>query len=308
MAKEQNPAVDLISLSDFRTFMYDNIVPIERLVDHKGAPLGKMLPFWRRHRLIPFIDKHKMLRLSFAQLIWLRILDTLRVFGFPISKTEAIADYFFKDAYTADLPKQNMEENQKLLLKKKTAGTISEEEERTLLFVENSLNNPVMLYGLKFDINYLTVLLTHAILDQEEYGIMIFDEGRVGESRPGGIVQTHGKYSVSSTEPHLYISVTSLLREFISNEELSQLFIPQLLNEDEKRVLREMRIKNVKEIKVKLHNGRMERIETEKSGTLTAEEAQKIREILALKNYEQITLDTRDEKTIIFKRIKKIIK
>lgn len=298
----------IISLSDFRQFLFNPIIPLEVVKDHRGEPVSKILPFWRKRELVPFIPagKHHV-QVSCSDILWLRILDTLRQFAYPIEKQLRVCDYFFRDAYKDKLPENNFRYNQELLNKKKLAGTISEGEQQTLEFIEESLKDEVFLYALRFDINYLTNLITDCLDSEEERAILIFWDGRVGEQYLTEC-KTHADYHVDPTEPHISISIRHLLKEFIHDEELSKLFLPQLLNEDEKAILRELKAKNLRELTIQLKDGNIQRIESTREGIISGAQAQKIREILGLKNYEKITLDTRDEKTLTFKKTKKNVK
>lgn len=295
---------DFISFSEFREFMFENIVPIEEIFDFKGEPISTMLPFWRKSELVPFIQKGKHIKLSFAGLIWLRILDTLRQFSYPIAQTKKVCGYFFKDAYDHELPEKNMKHNQKHLLAKKRMGTLSDEEAVMLENIEYFLTDKPMLYMLKFDINYLTVLVSECITDGQERGILIFNDGRVGETDGIGII-THGEYAIDISEPHIYLSITYFLKEFIESEQLSSIFIPQILNDDEKKVLKEIKNRNIKELTIKLKDGKIEKIKSTKEGLITGAKAREIQKILGMRNYQSITLDTVNETTFSFKQTTK---
>lgn len=117
----------LITLAEFKEFMFKQIVPLSDLKDYEGKPIEKLFPFWRRNNLLPFIHKgkHIDIEISFVQMIWLRILDTLRALSYPINDIEKVAEYFFKDAYFDELPKKNIEYNKQLLTEKKRALSIN---------------------------------------------------------------------------------------------------------------------------------------------------------------------------------------
>ena len=121
MTKRITNAEDKISVAEFREFLFDRIVPIEDVNDLKGNKIYKSLQYWRRHGLLPFFEKGEKFQLSFAQLVWLRILDHLRESSFTVKKTEKICNYFFKEAYDIGLPQKNLEFTKTNLLKKKLA-------------------------------------------------------------------------------------------------------------------------------------------------------------------------------------------
>ena len=192
-----------------------------------------MLPYWRKHEVIPFIQKGLKFEISFAQLFWLRILDHLRQFSYTVKNTKKICNYFFKDAYFNQLPKKNLEYNKDLLLKKKLAGVISEKEEATLKWVEERLLDDKFLYVLKYDINYLTNLIINSLETKEQAGILIFLDGEVLE-QVGDFYFNHNNISLDKRKPHIYFSISYLLEEFINQNELQTLLLPQILNDDEK--------------------------------------------------------------------------
>ena len=90
MAVDKNKDDELLSLAEFMEFRYEKIVPLEDLTDMKSEALSKSFPYWRRHNLLPFIQKGQWIKLTFSQLIWIRMLDTLRGFGYTIENTQKI--------------------------------------------------------------------------------------------------------------------------------------------------------------------------------------------------------------------------
>ena len=295
---------DLASLSDFREFLFQPLIPIDDLQDHEGEPLKVIVSYWRRKKLVTFLGEGRWLKLSFAQLIWVRMLDTLREFGYPVEKMVKVSDYFFDDANTHNLPQKNLLHNKRHLEQKRLAGTLDEREEETLYYIEQSLRQEPLLEGLKFSVNYLTNLLTSSLDNRLEGGIYIFRDGSVVE-RLGDRLFSHRTDKVDIKRPHLYLSLTHYLSAFIKDKDLSTLFFPQVLNEDEKIVLRELRNKNIDTLAIELKNGEVVEIKTSRSGVLTERQAEEIKTLLALGNYEGINLHTRDKKTIVFNRTKK---
>lgn len=304
MTDNQNEG--LIDLVTFHQFMFDNVVPIDDIEDFKGEPITKILPYWRKNELLPFIRKGLHFKISFAELIWLRILDTLRQLSYSIEQTRKVCDYFFKDAYEGDLPKKNLENHRRALTVKRKAGTITVEEEDLLKYLEHSLKDDILLYLLKSDINYLTNLTIDCIRSREDRNILIFADGRVGELYNGRMYNHRGEQP-DPAEPHICLSLSYYLREFINSAELSTLFIHQILNDNEKKVMKEMKNRNIKEITILIEKGNIKRIKSTREGVISGEQAKQIKQILGLTNYQQITLDTRDESTFSFKKTNKKI-
>lgn len=306
MSKELTGNDELITLSEFRQFMFENIVPIHEIIDFKGVPVVQILPYWRKNDLIPFIQKGEHLKISFAELIWIRILDSLRQFSYPIEQTKKVCDYFFKDALDNDLPKKNWDYNKKYLLDKKRRGVISEEELLMLVYLDQFMKDKVLLTMMNSDINYLTNLVTDCIRSGEERTVLIFADGRVGFSNGDSLI-THAAYKLDLREPHITLSITHYLREFIQSEQLSAILLPQLLNDDEKRVLKHLKQKNISQLTIKFSGGKIENIIPSKKGIITGAEMEKIKQVLGLNNYEEITLSTLDKTKLSFVKTKKKI-
>jgi hypothetical protein len=216
-----------------------------------------------------------------------------------------LAYYFIERAYHDNVPKKNLEYRRDLLEKKKVAGTITDQEHILLQDINEHLKDEVLLYALKWDVNYFSNLITQSVTYFSEAAILIFEDGQIVEQVFGGY-NTYPQKEVDFSAPHIKISLNHYLKIFIGSEELSKfLLLSKLYSEEEERVLREVRNKNVHQITIELSDGKIKKVESTKNGTISGEQAKQIREILGLKNYEKITLDTRDEKTLIFKKTKK---
>lgn len=296
----------LITLAEFREFMFTHIVPVDDLLDVNGLALEKSFPYWRRHGLLPFVPTGKKLKISFAQLIWIRMLDSLRAFSYSLENTKKLCTYFFKDAYDNNLPEANLTHNRALLQKKQVAGTLTEEDEKMLVELNSMLGDTVLLHGLKFDINYLSNLIINSIVSGEAAGVLIFLDGTIVE-HIGGYYYSHRAGQFNLSAPHIYLSVKYYFQEFIDSDELATLIMPQILNDNEKNVLKEIRNKNVHEIIIAKKGAEITKIEASKGGVITGEQAKEIRTILGLRNYEEIKISTRDEKTLTFKSTRKKI-
>lgn len=291
-----------ITIEAFREQFLQPVVYIKSIMGLDGNPLYHSLPYWRRHKLLPFIPKGSWgYELSMSQVIWLRILDHLRALGYPVKDTEKIADYFFKDAYFADLPTQNLRERKQTLEKKSLAGTLDQEDTLILSELDRILHDPILLYGLKFDISYLSNLVVWCLNIGVESGIRIYRDGKVAERR-GDEISNHNKESFDLEAPHIYISIKSLLDEFINSKELSARIAPFLLTEDETYVIRELRRKNISNLNIVVRSERIIRIDSETQQTLVGDQAEEIKKLFLLKNYEEVSISTRDSKTLTFQK------
>lgn len=305
MKLESSLDKDKISLAEFRQYMFYPIYPIGDLVDLNGRAMAESFPYWRRNGLMPFIQKGSWnIEISFAQVIWLRILDHLRALGYSIKDTSILCDRLFKDAYFDELPKKKLKHHYDRLKKIELAGTLSLEEKELLQRLDQMLKDSLLLYSLKFEFNFLTELIIWCIEHNEDAGLLIFPSGQVMKKQ-GTDIYAMGEGVIDTTAPHIYLSIFYFLKEFIQSEDLKMIHIPGLLSENEKKVLIALKEKNVQELIIRLTNGDVERIDSKTIETFGGERAKKLRLAIGLGQYEEISLSTRDSGSITFKKTKK---
>ena len=286
----------LLSLQEFNRSKFDRLIPIYEV----GVDRAQ-IAYWRREGLLPFVEKGKWAKVSFVEAIWILLLDSLRSFGVITSTMQALTDYFINRAYDDHVPRKNLEERKGELERQKLKSGLVENDAKLLAYISSLLQDELLLHSFKYDINYFSNLVTYSIATSTEAAILIFSDGLIVEQSLSGHRTLPGR-EVDFSAPHIKISLNYYLQEFIQKEELSHfLLLARLFNEDEERVLREMKSKNIHEITIKLSDGKVVRIESTKAGQITGEQAEQIRNILALKNYQSVTIDTRDEKTLSFK-------
>jgi hypothetical protein len=231
-------------------------------------------------------------------------LDILRSFSYTVNNTQKVCDYFFKDAYFSNLPKRNLENYLRSLKERQKKNQLTEKELGDIATIENMVFDEKLMYVLKFDINYLTNLINYSLLNKQPAGMYIFNNGEVLE-HVGNILFNHNEKKLDIRDPHIYISVNKILEEFIRNTDLDELLLPLILNDNEAMVIKELRQKNVQELIIKKDEEIITQIDTVTSKKITGSQAADVKVNLSMGNYEEVTLTTRDEKTLIFKKIKK---
>lgn len=297
----------VLSLEEFDLTYFQPVLPLKDFMGQDGQSLYKSLPYWRRNKLLPFMPKGDWgLEVSLSQLIWLRILDNLRSLGYPVKETEKIADYFFKDAYYDELPTKNLLTRKEKLEEIKAKTGLEPEDEQYLLEINQLLGDRVLLYGLKFEISYLSDLVAWCIRAGMETGILVFADGEVVEKK-GHAYETHRNKKIDVEQPHIYISIKGLIKEFVNQKDLSKIVVPTMLEDEERIVLKELRKKNVRELRIIIQSEKIMRIDSQTQKTITDEQAEEIKQILHLKNYEEVTISTRDNRTINFFKTNKIM-
>jgi hypothetical protein len=216
-----------------------------------------------------------------------------------------LTEYFITRAYNDDLPKKNLEYNRDKLEAKEKLAPLTRDELQLLHDIKMRLANDILLYTDKWDINYFSNLVTESILSRKEGGVLIFSD-YICEFI-GDTYRVFPDREVNLWEPHVTISLGNGLKHFIKNEELIEFdrffdFLPP----KEKKVLSEVRKKNVQSITItKSGGGKDLLINSTQTGRLTEDQTTAIKDILGIGNYESVTLDTLDHKTLGYKRTKK---
>ncbi len=300
------PATErLLSLQEFNRLKFERILPIYELGISR-----QQIAYWRREGLLLFIEKGRWGKVSCVDAIWLMLLDSVRGLGLGIGTMKTLTEYFLKRGHDDDVARQNLLHNKVVLEKRKTTlgGTLDGEDKRVLDDINDTLQNHILLYALRWDVNYFSNLITHSLLSRSEVAILIFADGQIVEQGFSGH-RTFPEKKVDLTAPHIKLSLNYYLKEFVSKKELSQfLLLTHLFSKEEQAVLEEIKNKNVSEIVITLSGGEIKRIDSTQQGSVTDEQAKEIRRVLGLKNYERIVVDTRDATTLSVRRTKKIKK
>lgn len=300
-----------VSLQEFWQLLFNKQITLK-----EAGIEPKLFTFWRREGLIDFVPEGKWARLNYIQVIWLKILLSLREFGYPLTKLKIIHEHFFMRSYKDNVAKRKLQSTEKELAAKVGIGQATEQEEERLEQIRGTLRDPRLLHILSADITYFSELLIECLHHGTETGILIFDDGSVAEyvNEKYYYIDEKGNYhefnhKLEFHPPYIYVPLAYYIIQFLSDDRLYK-YIPQLnlLSEDELRVLREMRNHNVREITIEINKGNITRIESTTGGIIPQDKVKEVCKLLGLKNYERITLETRDEKTVSFKKTRKYIK
>jgi hypothetical protein len=255
------------------------------------------------------ILERKWAQLSFIEYLWLCTLESMRNFGCSVNTMKELHKHLFIRAYNDNLGKRNLEENIIALTESSKLRPLDNEEFRLLYSLNDILNDPILMSVPNRDITYFYQLVLKCFINNNEAGIIIYENGEVDTYELTSSDAAKGKAIIDLSVPHILIPTNSFIKKFIADEEKNK-FLTKIgiLNESEMDVINQIRKKNVKKIIITLNdqNHSIEKIEAQVSGIINKEDAQKIKQVLGLKNYESIELFTRDSNTLSITRTKKI--
>ena len=299
-----------ISLKNFHLDSIEGASTIGKLMREKVFLLkdtgvdSKIFQFWKAKGLVDFIDKGKWARLDIIGYLWLCVLETMRKFGCSVKLMKSIYDELFTKAYEENLAAKILESNRTYFLNLATIRPLTSEESEILKAIEDINHYPILNIQFRNEISYFSQLVEGSLRSKTEAGLIIYEDGKfetfhlAPPNTPENLIQ-----KIDNVRPHIYIPISHYITDFITDEDKQNFLTSSgLLTEDEHRIVKEIRNKNVKSIKITFddQNHNIEKIECDQKGLIKGEDAKKVMKLLGLKNYSSIELNTRDGKTLSF--------
>ncbi len=268
---------------------------------------SKIFHSWKLDDLLPTVPKGGWADLSFIDYLWLYTLETMRKFGCSKKLMKAVCNALFIEAYKIDLRKITLNDNVTHLTNLSKKRPLTNDEDEYLNACKAVLNDKLRMSVTDYDINYFYQLVLKCFINNNEVGLVIFEDGRFNTYELSSAVQNESN-PIDLSVPHLLIPITSFIKRFVADEEKDQfLTAAGILNDQEYEVIRQIRNKNVNRLTITCNkNNKIGKIELEETGTISGEEAKRIIEHLGLKNYTGVKYDTRDGRTLSFTQTSKI--
>jgi len=268
---------------------------------------SKIFHSWKLDDLLPTVPKGGWADLSFIDYLWLHTLETMRKFGCSKKLMKDVCNTLYIEAYEKDLRKITLNDNVALLTNLSKKRPLTNDEDAYLKASEAELNDPIKMAVTNYDFNYFYQLVLKCFTNNNEVGLVIFDDGRFNTYE---LTSTLQKVSnpIDLSVPHILIPITSFIKRFVADEEKDQfLTTTGILNGQEYEVIKQIRNKNVTRLTVTCnYNNTINKIELEETGVINGNEAKRIIQQLGLKNYTGVKYDTRDGRTLSFTRTSKI--
>lgn len=264
---------------------------------------------WKTFDLIPktseeTIDdkKREWVRLTFNDYLWLKTVNTLRNFGYPFEDIKKVKDILFSGGLIDDA-KSSLKEKPdffKNLIEISIKERLPEEMKVALQTILSDEKLVSQLVGmLSMQMNLWNLLIFQAIQNKKnEYGLFLFENGVCipfqGDIFYGSSILDFKKEDVQKffRTPHLYISITNLIIEFIVDEEKKDyVFDLSLVNEQEHDLLRKFRSNEYKKITINYDKGQNSKIiKTEKEKKVKKENINDFIENILRNPYVKVNL------------------
>ncbi|MEI7802862.1 MAG: hypothetical protein WCI97_09480 [Bacteroidota bacterium] len=252
----------------------------------------RVFQHWKNQGLIPFTDanpeesdkKREWVRLKFSEFLWIKTVDTLRKFGYPFESIKKAKEDLFKGNVfdMADSIQQNDPELSKRMVEFFVKDNHSKEIKEELTELFKSRENIKLLKKLFEKSNNLWNLLIFNAKECKgtEMGIAFLEDGTAIPLMWNMLLNFDG-WGISNVEifnavirtPHVYISLTKYILEFIADEERNDYLLKfSLLSNDEYDLLNKVRSKEYKKITINYDKGTETKvIKTEKKKKVSKE-------------------------------------
>lgn len=268
---------------------------------------SKIFHSWKYDKLLPTVPKGSWAALSFIDYLWLHTLETMRKFGCSKKLMKDVCNALFVEACKIDLKKITLNDNVTHLTNLLKKRPLTFDELEYLNASKAELNDTKKMAVKDYNINYFYQLVLKCFINNNEVGLVIFEDGRFNTYELSSTFQNVSN-PIDLAVPHLLIPITSFIKRFVADEEKDQfLTTTGILNNEEYEVIKQIRNKNVTRLTVTCnYNNKIEKIELEETGTINGDEAKRIMQQLGLKNYTGVKYDTRDGRTLSFTQTSKI--
>lgn len=227
--------------------------------------------------LLPTVPKGGWADLSFIDYLWLHTLETMRKFGCSKKLMKDVCNTLFIEAYKKDLRKITLNDNVTHLTNLSNKRPLTNDEDAYLKVSEAELNDPIKMAVTNYDFNYFYQLVLKCFTNNNEVGLVVFDDGRFNTYE---LTSTLQKVSnpIDLSVPHILIPITSFIKRFVADEEKDQfLTTTGILNSQEYEVIKQIRNKNVTRLTVTCNfNNTINKIEVEESGTINGDDAKRL--------------------------------
>lgn len=239
---------------------YNAIVFIESLrkENFKLSDLGisaRILNHWKINGILPVIRSDGWNRFSFLEYIWLKIVISLRDFGFPLQKILKVKEWVFRPI---------------------SKGKISSYDKD---FYQRKYDEYKIIYGF----NNLAFALTNMLLFKKPYLLVVM---QTGESI---FVSTEEFQGLS--EPHINIPLLPIIKNFIyKTENIRKIRDLRILRKKEIEILQIIRSDKISEIKIHLKDGDITSYTSTKE--IKAFKEARLMDYLLRNSYQKLTIKT----------------
>jgi hypothetical protein len=193
---------------------------------------------WRKVGLINTINKdHKWAKFTFVELIWLQILETMRLLGCPYKLMQKVEYLLFTSAFEENLALKTLQQRVSQLLATSEIRKLINEERSQLKTLQNILKDPLLLSSLRQEISYLYLYIVKCI-EGNQVSIIIQPETKTKQCTIHIDDENNSEVHLNNYKntPHFKLPIHDFISCFINDSE-NKNFVKELFTQDELDVI-----------------------------------------------------------------------
>jgi hypothetical protein len=177
---------------------------------------------WRKIGLLDTIEKdHKWAKFNFVELVWLEILESLRLMGCSYAIMQALKYELFTKAEEMNLAKYNLLERIDRLTGIERG--INDKQHAEILACKKTLEDPLLMNTLRKEISYLYQHINSCLRKEP---IDIFISIANSQKRPELFIGKKEEFMSkqnSMCKPHIYVSINYIVNSLLEEEKIALL-------------------------------------------------------------------------------------
>ena len=274
------------------------------------------LRYWRKMGLLPFFDQSKHAYISISQLMWLRFLSELKYLGASIAMLKEANYYFIERGYRDEVARLNLLELKRKLIEELAKDPNNATNIQSLKNVEHILNDRLLKYSIQIDFNYFNLNIIDHLINGTDVQFAVTAErilnketNALEKKQAFSVIRNHKKDEKLNTvldiekndfynfeekalkKPAILFPAEFFLEDVFGDCSISEkAFNIMILTKTEKDLFRQIRNRNVKEVKLLPENDKIGKkpysILDEKE-KLNTESIKTIKVLMGTKAYEK---------------------
>ena len=247
--------------------------------------------------LLDETEKGNWRKLTLSEVLWLKIVEVLRDFGFPIKEIQTIRKSLHKNLF--DLASEYADDVFKLLDESLENEALKKVLQEFILFAKKSPE--LMSEQYKILSTVIGTMISEILLHRSNIKLIIYKEkGQFWIAMEGYTTRSYSQNTIDRAKklPHISISINDLIAEFVENDK-DETCIAEfgLIRPEEKEIIDALRDGKVREIVIKKDN--------DDNLTITCTETSKIiddvkliKRLFGMNQYSEVRVVLRNEKEL----------
>ncbi len=256
---------------------------------------SKTFHYWKMNGLASTFDLGAWAEISFIEYLWLKVLETMRGFDCSTKLMQKIFYEQFIKAYDENLADRTLKDNIAYYKSIARIRSLEHHEAQMLEESERVEKDPLIGVALRTEVSFFYQMVLECIIQGEDLALVIYPDETYEFTFDIEPIR-------ASNRPHIFISLSYFITEMLKDEK-KDAFISNagIFNQDEMRIIRELRNMNVDRIIISFHeNGQVKNIDYDQKGLFQGDKVRDVMRIFGLRSFDSITMNIRNGTTLSF--------